>query len=259
VKRFHTAGVLALLAAVAIAEPTYTGYSGAPGTSGSCASSCHGSTGGTIEVVGFPAAYELSQTYVISVVHRGGSSINNFNASVRTAAGSHTTGTITAGYRTATYNTGTEPNGVHLSSSNQDSCTFSWQAPDSTVGDVNLYLAGHQGSSMSGPNTEVVLTSSPMTGISEGTRLPAGLALTLMPTVAAGPVVIRASTPPGSRSTLRVVDQCGRVAARIDMPESSQPIAWQPLGRDGKRLAAGTYVVVLQGNGERLARKFVLK
>ena len=132
------------------------------------------------------------------------------------------------------------------------------KAPDSAVGDVKLYLAGHQGS-YSGPNTEVVLTSSPMTGVSEGTRQPLGLALALLPTVATGPVVIRASTPASWHPTLRVVDRGGRVVARINVPESGQPITWQPLGRDGRRLAAGTYLVVLQGNGERLVRKLALK
>ena len=70
--RVHIAAILMLLTAAALAFPSYTGYSGAPGSNGSCASTCHGTSGGTIQVVGFPAAYELSQTYVISVVHRGG-------------------------------------------------------------------------------------------------------------------------------------------------------------------------------------------
>jgi hypothetical protein len=259
VNRVHIAATLVLLAAVALAYPSYTGYSGAPGSSGACASTCHGSSGGTIEVVGFPAAYELSQTYVISVVHVSGSSINNFNASVRTASGSHTTGTITAGYQTATYSTGNEPNGVHLSSNSKDSCTFSWQAPDTAVGDVKLYLAGHQSSNVGGPNTAIVLTASQMTGISEGARRPLGLALTLKPTVATGRVDIRLSAPSGSHPSLRVVDRSGRLVSRIGVPESGQPITWRPLDREGRRLAAGTYLVVLQGNGERLVRKLVLK
>jgi len=259
VNRFLTAAVLALLAAVAFALPNYTGYSGALGTSGSCASSCHGTSGGSIEVVGFPAAYEPGQSYVVSVVHSGGSSVNNFNASVRVGATAQTAGTITAGYRTATYSTGTEPNGVHLSSENRDSCTFTWTAPDTGVGDVKLYLAGHQGSSVSGPNTEIVLTSPPMTGVSEAARRPVGLALALKPTVATGQVGIRLSAPTGSHPALRVIDRSGRLVARIDAPESGQTTTWQPLDRDGKRLAAGTYLVVLQGNGERLVRKLVLR
>ena len=150
--RAHIAATLVLLAAAALAFPSYTGYSGAPGTTEKCASTCHGSSGGTIEAIGLPAAYELRQTYIISVVHRGGSSISNFNASVRTASGSHTTGTVTAGFRTSTYSTGNEPNGAHLSSNNQNSCTFRWQAPDSSVGDLKLYVAGHQ-DGQSGVNT----------------------------------------------------------------------------------------------------------
>jgi len=258
VNRLHLATVLALVAAAALAFPGYTGYSGAPGTDGTCAGLCHGSGTGTIEVVGFPVAYEQGQTYVISVFKQSGSSISNFNASVRVGTGTQTAGTITAGYRTATYSTGSEPNGVHLSSNDQDSCTFSWQAPDPAVGDVKLYVAGHQGNK-SGPNTVAVLISSQMTGVSEGARHPLGLTFELKPTVAAGPVGIRLSAPSGSHPSLRVVDRGGRLVARIGVPESGQPIVWRPLDREGRRLAAGTYLVVLQGNGERLVRKLVLK
>jgi hypothetical protein len=258
VNRLHLASGLALVAAAALALPGYIGYSGAPGTDGTCAGPCHGSGTGTIEVVGFPVDYEQGQTYVISVFKQSGSSISNFNASVRVGTGTQTAGTVTAGYRTATYSTGSEPNGVHLSSNDQDSCTFSWQAPDPAVGDVKLYVAGHQGNK-SGPNTVAVLISSQMTGVSEGARHPLGLTFELKPTVAAGPVGIRLSAPSGSHPSLRVVDRGGRLVARIGVPESGQPIVWRPLDREGRRLAAGTYLVVLQGNGERLVRKLVLK
>jgi hypothetical protein len=247
-----------MVAAVAFAVPGYTGYSGAPGTPGTCAGSCHGSGTGTIQVVGFPAAYEQGQSYVISVFKQSGSSISNFNASVRVGTGTQTAGTITAGYLTATYSTGSEPNGVHLSGSDKDSCSFNWQAPDSAVGDVKLYMAGHQGN-QGGPNTEVIQTASLMTGVSEEARRPLGLALVVEPTVAMAEVSIRASATRGVRPSLRVVDRSGRLVARIAIPESNEPISWRPLDREGKRLAAGTYLVVLQANGERLVRKLVLK
>lgn len=256
--RTHVAAILVLMSAVAMAEVSYTGYSGAPGTDGTCAGFCHGSGTGTIQVVGFPAAYTVGQSYVISVVHRGGSPIANFNASVRIGSGSQTAGTITAGYLTATYSTGSEPNGVHLAGRDQDSCTFSWQAPDPAVGDVKLYVAGHQGNE-GGPSTVVVLTSPPMTGVSEGARRPLDLTFELKPTVAAGPVGIRLSAPTGSHPSLRIVDRGGRLVARIAVPESDQPIQWLPLDREGRRLAAGTYLVVLQVSGKRLVRKLVLK
>ncbi len=256
--RTHVAAALLLFAAAALALPSYTGYSGAPGSSGTCAGTCHGSSGGTIAVVGFPAAYEAGQSYVVSVVHRGGSSINNFNASVRVGSGTQNAGTITAGYRTAVYSTGGESNGVHLSSEDQDSCTFNWQAPDPAVGDVKLYLAGHQGS-QSGPNTETVLTASQLAGVSESRSRSMGLTLKVTPTVSPGPFVIRVASPAGARLSLRVVDQSGRLVSRIPVSEGKQPLTWLPLGPDGRRLRAGTYVVILQAGGVRLAAKLVLK
>jgi hypothetical protein len=105
---------------------------------------------GAVEVVGFRTTDELGQTCVIGAVHRGGSSVNNFNPSVLTAASSHTVGTITAGCRTETCGTGNEPTGFRLSSKNQDSWTFNWQAPNTAVGDVKFCLAGHEGSSVVG-------------------------------------------------------------------------------------------------------------
>jgi hypothetical protein len=123
---------------------------------------------------------------------------------------------------------------------------------------VKLYVAGHQGNE-GGPNTEIVLNSSPMTGVSEGVRRPLGLALALKPTVATNRIEVRLSAPAGSHPSLRVVDRGGRLVARINVPESGQSIVWRPLDRDGRRLAAGTYFAVLQADGECLVRKLVLK
>ncbi|MCB1058997.1 MAG: T9SS type A sorting domain-containing protein [Calditrichaeota bacterium] len=112
--------VLSLLFASALlARPTYTGYSGAPGATGTCASSCHGSGGGTVQVTGFPTEYVPDSTYNVSAEH----------------------------------------NGVHLSSSNRTSGTFSWTAPTAGTGSVRLYVGAHQGTSMSGANTNIVMTA----------------------------------------------------------------------------------------------------
>jgi hypothetical protein len=257
--RIQATTTLLLLMTTAMAEVTYTGYSGAPGSNGTCAGACHGGSAGTIQVVGFPTAYTAGQSYVISVVHRGGLSISNFNASVRVGSSSQTAGTISAGYMTATYSAGNEPNGVHLSSRDRDSCTFSWQAPAPLVGDVKLYLAGHQGL-QGGANTEIVLTATQGSGVSEYFRRPVEwLALAVEPAVATDKVSIRLSTPAGSRPSLRVVDRSGRLVAKIGVPESDKPIVWRTRDREGRRLAAGTYLVVLQVGGERLVRKLVLK
>ena len=110
------AAVAFLLPALqARAVPGYIGYSGAPGTHGSCAASCHGGSGGTIQVTGFPGSYVPNQAYTVTLSHNGGHAIAQFNGSCRIAAGSVNAGIISAGTNTATYYTSNETNGIHLS------------------------------------------------------------------------------------------------------------------------------------------------
>jgi hypothetical protein len=152
---------LSLFTAQVWAHGSYTGYSGAP-TRQTCASSCHGSSGGTVTVSGFPTEYTPGQAYTITVGHSGGSTIANFNASCRVGSGSTNAGTITAGTGTSTYNVSGETNGVHLTSNNQNSGTFTWTAPAAGAGDVHLYLGGHQGT-YGGQNTALNLTAAEAT------------------------------------------------------------------------------------------------
>jgi hypothetical protein len=135
--------------------PIVTGYSGAPGTSGTCASSCHGTSGGTITVTGFPTIYTPGQTYTVTVRHSSGSSIANFNCSIRTGTGSNNAGTITAGLNTETYNVTGETNGVHFTSRDRDSGNFTWTAPNTGTGTCRLYLGGLQGTT-TGQNSTIV-------------------------------------------------------------------------------------------------------
>ena len=156
--------VFALLAAAtqAGAHTTYTGYSGAPGTTGRCAASCHGASGGTIQVTGFPTEYQADQVYTVTVSHSGGALIKQFNGSCRVGTGSQNAGVIASGTSTLTYTTATETNGVHLSAADLDSGSFLWTAPTAGTGEVRLYVAGHQGSS-SGANTSLILTATEQT------------------------------------------------------------------------------------------------
>jgi len=262
VNRAYAVLALAVLSTFALAEPSYTGYSGAPGTSGSCASTCHGTSSGRVIVTGFPAVYELGQSYLVRVSTHGGGSISNFNASVRIGAGTQTAGVITAGYMTATYSTGDEPNGVHLSSNDQDSGNFNWQAPDSSVGDVKLYLAAHQGA-MGGGNTDIILIASQASGITQGRTLPpTGLDLRIEPTVSTGNVCFRTTVPPGDAAVLRVTNPSGRVLARIELAPcgtSERAAVWSPLDDCGRRLARGTYFVTLTSHGRRRTGKFAIR
>jgi hypothetical protein len=142
----------------AMAHATYVGYSGAPGSGGSCAASCHGSSGGTIVVSGFPTEYVAGQSYTVSVTHSGGSMIKQFNGSCRVGSGSTNAGVISSGSSTATYSTSGETNGVHLTSTDIMGGSFTWVAPEAGTGEVRLYIAGHQGAS-GGANTNLVLTA----------------------------------------------------------------------------------------------------
>jgi hypothetical protein len=155
---FRNIGLLALLAlcSIAAARPTYVGYSGAPSSLGRCASSCHGSGVGTVQVTGFPTEYVPDSTYLLTIAAMSGSTIKNFNGSVRIGTGTTTAGQLSAGQNTITYSVAQENNGIRLSANDQQSATFLWRAPAAGVGTVRLYVAAHQGA-RTGPNTNITL------------------------------------------------------------------------------------------------------
>ncbi|MCP4583075.1 MAG: T9SS type A sorting domain-containing protein [candidate division Zixibacteria bacterium] len=149
---------LTLLLSLTFGEPSYRGFSGAPGSSGSCASSCHGNSGGTIQIEGFPEEFIAGETYNITISHASGNSIRQFNGSCRQGSGSANAGTISAGANTSTYSVSGESNGIRFSSQNQNTGIFDWTAPDDTTSEVRLYIAGLQGG-QGGQNTSLVLVS----------------------------------------------------------------------------------------------------
>jgi hypothetical protein len=247
-----------LLASMAPGHTAYTGYSGAPGSGGACAGQCHGTSGGTITVSGFPTFYTPGQAYVITVAHNGGSSIENFNASARVGSGSTNAGTITAGTNTEVYNVGNETNGVHFANSGQASGTFTWTAPSPSVGAVKLYLSGHQGTSVDGKNTEIVLTANGAGVAEHGSQIRVAPAFTVEPTVVRTALVLRAGNLPRAAS-VRFIDRSGRCVARVPISAGKDvAVSWPLLGRDGRRLPAGVYHAILTTAGATLARQFVV-
>lgn len=250
--------LLCLSVAAAGAFPDYTGYSGAPGSAGTCAGSCHGTPGGTILVTGFPTAYEPGRTYLVTVSRSGGSSIANFNASARIGTGAQTAGSITAGSFTEVYSVPGEPNGVHFAQSNQDQGTFNWTAPDPAVGQVRLHVSGHQAGT-EGPNTELVLSSEPA-GIEETTRdRTPGPALLVRPTIACGRVLFLVSSP-AAPARIRIVSRDGLVVARLRLaPGPDQAVVWAATDAAGRVLPRGLYQVILETGTERRIGRFVLR
>jgi len=260
--RFAMMPLLVLAAAVtAFGLPSYIGYSGAPDSRGTCASSCHGNPGGTITVSGFPTGYEPGQSYLITVRHAGGDPITNFNCSVRIGAGSEIAGSITAGLNSATYTHARELVGVHLSSSDQDSGKFTWTAPSPGVGDVKLYFAGLQGT-MDGLNTEIALTASQLSGLAEGEPRRLGhIQLVLAPSVVTR-TLVQWVWSPDQDARLSILDAAGRVVSRMHVGQTvtaPRRIVWQVKDRAGRPLAGGACLAVLETSDERLCRKFIVR
>ncbi|MCX6842666.1 MAG: hypothetical protein NTX53_10335 [candidate division WOR-3 bacterium] len=247
-----------LASTLAPGHENYVGYSGAPNGNGACASACHGSSGGTITVNGFPTNYAAGQAYTITVAHDGGSSIENFNASVRVGSGLTNAGTIAAGANTAAYTVGGETNGVHFSSAGKESGTFTWTAPSPAVGTVKLYLAGHQGSSAGGKNTELVLIALGA-GIAEGNRGKVRSAeFRLEQSVVTDHLVMRIDNP-RAPARVRIIDRNGRVLAKLAVAAgSNQTVAWPLLDSRNRRLSAGTYYAVFDASGARTMAKFTV-
>jgi hypothetical protein len=250
-----------ILAAGVFAGSDYVGYSGAPGTLGTCAASCHGTTDGTITVSGFPAQYTPGQAYTITLGHDSGPTLWNFNASVRVGLGAQTAGLLTAGLYTETYFVETESNGVHMPTYDHDSCTFVWTAPDPGVGDVRLYVAGHQDHT-NGPNTTLVLVSGQLSGVSNPRPVAWVRAdFEVQPSIVSDRLVISIRGPQSARVRVRITDGSGRVINRLTLPSCTSgelTFTWQPLDRSDRRLAAGVYYACTDVAGNRLLRRFVI-
>ena len=255
--KLNTVLILTTAITLCLASPTYTGYSGAPGSGGACAGNCHGVGGGTITVSGFPMTYSPGQAYTIRVSRASGSQIANFNASVRVGTGSQNAGTIEAGTSTAVYNVSGETNGVHFASPNHDTGNFIWTAPSPGVGEVRLYLSGLQGTSSGGQNTEIMLTAQ-AAGVNESrrrTRIASAFAVE--PTVARTTLLLRA-TGLSHAAAVRVINGSGRCVERFSIRPGDVALAWPLSGRDGRRLPAGVYHAILTTGGTTLARRFVI-
>lgn len=229
------------------AFPEYTGYSGAPGSYGQCAASCHGSGGGTIQISDFPTEYVPGQVYTVTISHNGGSTIRQFNGSCRIGAGAANAGVISAGANTAIYNEPVETNGVHLNAVGLNSATFNWTAPAAGTGTVRLYIAGHQGS-YSGPNTNLTLLAT-----EQVTDVPAseqGIVGAL--TVAAYPNPFTTSTTityalaEASPVLIRIFDMAGRALESFSSakPAGTHQFTWNaapnPSGIYFVRVESGT-------------------
>jgi hypothetical protein len=246
-----------LVTSTAFGHTTYTGYSGAPGSSGRCASSCHGASGGTIQVSGFPEQYAPGQSYVITVSHNGGNSIRQFNGSCRIGTGTHNAGVIAAGMMTVIYNASGETNGIHLSTTNQNSATFNWTAPQSGTGSVKLYIAGQQGGS-SGPNTSLVLTASEqLTGLGNAGNTPGNFTIiSNYPNPFNAQTTFEYQLPQASHVLIEINDLLGRKTVTLvdgNKAAGSHRLVW-----NASDIPSGIYFARIQTESASQSIKLVL-
>jgi hypothetical protein len=254
---YGTAASIIIMTCIASGHATYIGYSGASGSGGRCASSCHGSGGGTIHASGFPPEYIPGQIYTISIAHSGGTTIRQFNGSCRIGTGSQNAGVIASGTRTVTYNTGGETNGIHLSTTNQDSCTFQWTAPQAGTGTVRLYIAGQQGSS-GGANTSLTLVATEqMTGIEEEDEISHDFALlNNFPNPFNAQTTLDYSLPVDGPVTLEVYDLLGRKIETLFEGFQSAGEHW--IIWDGGDQTSGVYFYRIRTENKTETKKMTL-
>jgi hypothetical protein len=255
--------ILTLLALIvgatlmALAHGNYVGYSGAPGSSGTCASSCHGSGTGSISFSGVPSSYLPGTIYRIVVRHNGGSTIVNYNASTRVGTGSAVAGSFTAVTNAAVYTTGSET-GVHSATTGIDSSVFQWTAPAAGTGSVSFYLAGLQGSK-SGSNSSQILTSAEASATgAEPETPPATMALlTNYPNPFNPATMIGFVVPIRGRYSLRVYDLAGQVIETLYDNEANPGVSYE-FSFSGSGLSSGVYFAVVQSGSFRMVRKLLL-
>lgn len=240
------------------AHPTYTGYSGAFGSKGTCASSCHGSGTGTIVVTGIPNSYTPLKTYTITINHNGGAVISNFNASARQGTTAAAAGSFAAGSGSATYVVSGYENGVRASANNFDTATFVWTAPAAGTGNVTFYIAGLQ-SSKNGPNTKIVVTSTEQstTVINANYAGPQQFALRQnYPNPFYPATTINYQLPRPEHVVLKVFDSLGKeIATLVDRTETSG----NKFARfDAGNLPSGVYFYQLRAGSWVETKKLVL-
>jgi hypothetical protein len=238
------------------AHGTYTGYSGAPGSSGSCASSCHGSGTGTIALSGVPADYVPGSVYRIVVRHTAGSTIVNYNASTRVGAGSTVAGSFTGVTNASVYTAGGET-GVHSAVTGIDSAVFQWTAPAKGTGAVKFFLAGIQGSK-SGANSSVTITSNETsTSAVEPASQPLSIVmLRNYPNPFNPATTVEFTVSARGRATVRVYNLVGQELAMLYDNEAVPGVTYA-VPFSGYGLSTGVYLAVLETATQRMTRKIL--
>jgi hypothetical protein len=267
--RYALTALMVILAftAESFGYTSYIGYSGAPGSRGACAVSCHYRQhyAPSVTITGFPANYIPGQNYEIQIARTGGAAIRQFNGSTRIGTGSANGGLITAGTGTATYNHSQETNGIRWQSSSTSSGSFFWEAPASGTGEVRLYLAGLQGTLSNGASFDTVLVSTELVSSVENTRsLPGDFELSQnYPNPFNGSTQIDINFERAGDYTFGIMDITGKLIyskqLTVDFPGRTT-IRWNPVDSSGEAVSSGIYFYSIGDiNGSQTRKMIYLK
>lgn len=253
-----------ILTSISMGHSNYKGFSGAPGSLGTCAVTCHPIHyfDPDISVEGFPEYYQPGAQYTISVTNRTGNHIHQFNASVRIGESPENAGAILSGEGTAIYDTIGETNGVHWEWPNTDSGSFVWVAPGQGTGEVRLYWAGLQGYRTYGADTSFVLVSEEATtGIDDNPLEPVGLALRQnYPNPFNGDTRIEFVSSGKEKVNISIFDISGRKVYSRDIYSvgaGTQFVIWAGESEDSEPLSSGVYFYRLQYAEKSVTKKMI--
>jgi hypothetical protein len=264
-KTIITALIIISAGAQVYAHPTYVGYSGAPGCRGTCSISCHHrhNFAPSVTVTGFPEIYTPGIQYTISIGHQSGTTIKQFNCSVRVGTGSTIAGVLASGTNTANYTHSLETNGIHFSAIDQNSGTFLWTAPSSGTGTVRLYLAGLQGNYSTGADTLVILTSNETTtGIGDEPGLPGAFSLDQnYPNPFNAGTIIKFNLATPGHAELMIANIIGQEVYHWS-GDFDQPgpifVQWNGRASDDHDLPSGVYFYQVRTSDGNLTRQMML-
>jgi hypothetical protein len=264
-KKVMIATSLIFLFAISFARNSYIGYSGAPGSRGTCSVTCHYRQhfDPSIVISGFPETYEPEHQYVITVYHTGDALISQFNASIRIGTGSSNGGHIYSGENTMTYSHPQETNGVKWSSNYCDSGTFVWFAPEPGTGEVNLYWAGLQGTLGYGASYHTILSSNEATTDVKNTHLlPEDILMARnYPNPFNNETIIRIQTENAGNFDLEILNLLGQQVFDYSRSISGPGvvnIVWDGRDSDSNNLPSGIYFYRLRTQSGSITNKMLL-
>jgi hypothetical protein len=137
---------------------------------------------------------------------------------------------------------------------------YAWTVPDAETGAGLLRVICTSSDGESLPKFSRVFTVAPAAGID--VERAAGLRMALRPNPSAGAVEIEFISPAGCRGSVTVYSVRGEVVVTLfegRMAEGMNRLTWNGENMNGKRVAAGTYFVVLRSRTATLTEKVVIQ